>query len=71
MIEEDKVKKIEIKNNNKAIIYSKNNEDISIMGISSGESFERKVEKVNEHTSKLALKLQRNAILVEARHKFA
>ena len=48
MIEEDKVKKIEIKNNNKAIIYSKNNEDISIMGISSGESFERKVEKVNE-----------------------
>ena len=46
--DETKIKKIEIRDNNKAVVYS-NDEKQYLLNISNGDSFEKKVENINSN----------------------
>ena len=48
-LEEESIKKVEIKENKKAIIYPKNEEKMYLMNISNGETIEKKIEEINEN----------------------
>ena len=49
LINEESIKKVEIKENKKAIIYPKNDEKLYILSISNGETIEKKIEKLDDN----------------------
>ena len=49
LINENSIKKIEIRNDKKAVIYNNNNENIYLMDVSNGDSIEKKIENINDN----------------------